>query len=143
VPTTAPQVAGALGFTVEEHAFLGEKNGDCSHALRRIRVEVSLAPAHRVKTLAHELAHAVLHADATEERGLKELEAESVAFVVCEALAIQADDWTFGYVAGWAGGGEAAIVAIRAAGTRIQRTAERILSGLELEEPELAGDDGT
>jgi len=59
------------------------------------------------------------------------LEAESVAYVVCDALGIQSDDWTFGYVAGWAGGGDEAIAAIKAVGTRIQRTADRILSGLE------------
>ena len=57
-----------------------------------------------------------------------ELEAESVAFVVCDALGIDAGEWTFGYVAGWAGGGDHAIAAIKAAGTRIQRTADRILS---------------
>jgi antirestriction protein ArdC len=129
--------AQAIGFEVQDHTFDGETNGDCSHVLRRIRVEASLAPAQRVKTLAHELAHALLHADADGERALKELEAESVAFVVCGALGLPADDWTFGYVAGWAGGGEAAIAAIKAAGARIQRTAERILSVLQL-----AGDAG-
>ena len=72
------QFAGSIGFTVGDHLFDGEKNGDCSHATRCIRVEVSLAPAHRVKTLAHELAHAVLHADAS-DRALAELEAESIA----------------------------------------------------------------
>jgi hypothetical protein len=124
------QVASVLGFTVEDHAFAGETNGDCSHALRRIRIEVTLAPAHRAKTLAHELAHALLHADIT-DRALAELEAESVAFVVCDALGIQAGDWSFGYVAVWSGGGEQAVAAIKAAGTRIQRTANRILSALD------------
>ena len=89
------------GFTVRDHVFGGEKNGDCSHATRCIRVEVSLAPAHRMKTLAHELAHALLHQDSDVERGLEELEAESAAFVVCHARGIRADDWTFGYVAAW------------------------------------------
>ena len=125
------EFASTIGFTVHDHAFGVDKNGDCSHATRCIRVEVSLAPAHRVKTLAHELGHALLHAELT-ERGLMELEAESVAFVVCEALGIQSDDWAFGYIAGWSGGSDAAVVAIKTAGTRIQQTAERILSALEL-----------
>jgi hypothetical protein len=58
------------------------------------------------------------------------------------SLGIYTDDWAFGYVAGWAGGG-AALVAIKAAGTRIQRTAERILAAVEEQVPEpaeLAGD---
>ena len=125
------QVAHSFGFTVEDHAFDGETNGDCSHALQRIRIEATLEPTHRVKTLAHELAHALLHMDRS-ERALMELEAESVAFVVCDALDIDAGEWTFGYVAGWSGGGDNAIAAIKAAGTRIQRTADRILSGLNL-----------
>jgi antirestriction protein ArdC len=124
------QVASLLGFTVEDHAFDGETNGDCSHALRRIRIEVTLAPAHRAKTLAHELAHALLHADAS-DRALAELEAESVAFIVCDALGLDAGTWTFGYVAGWAGGGDEAVAAIKAAGARIQRTADQILSALD------------
>jgi hypothetical protein len=77
---------------------------------------VTLAPAHRAKTLAHELAHALLHEDSDAECGLKELEAESVAFVVCDVLGIQAGDWTFGYIAGWAARGDAALAAIKAAG---------------------------
>jgi antirestriction protein ArdC len=132
------EVAGSIGFVVQDHAFHGQKNGDCSHATRCIHVEVDLAPAHRVKTLAHELGHALLHKDADLERGRMELEAESVAFVVCDAPGIQSDDWTFGYVAGWAGAADAALAAIKATGTRIQRTAEHILASLELGEPEAA-----
>jgi hypothetical protein len=48
-------------------------------------VRGDLAPVHRTKTLAHELAHALLHADAG-DRALAELEAESVAFIACDAL---------------------------------------------------------
>jgi len=133
------QVAQSLGFTIEDHAFEGETNGDCSHALRRIRVEVTLEPAHRAKTLCHELAHATLHQERS-DRPLMELEAESVAFVVCNALDLDASDWSFGYIAGWSGGGEEAIATIKAAGTRIQRAADRILSGLQLDDNDAAAE---
>jgi len=123
-------VAETIGFAVEDHTFDAGTNGDCSHSLRRIRVEVRLEPAHRVKTLAHELAHALLHADAA-DRALAELEAESVAFIVCDALGLDAGAWTFGYVASWAGGGDEAVAAIKAAGMRIQRTADLVLSALD------------
>jgi hypothetical protein len=66
-----------------------------------------------VKTLAHGL----LHIDRG-ERALMELEAELVAFAVCDAVDIDAGEWTFGYVAGWAGGGDNAIAAIKAADER-------------------------
>jgi PPOX class probable F420-dependent enzyme len=41
------RVAATLGFAVEEHVFADETNGDCAHALHRIRVRADLAPAHR------------------------------------------------------------------------------------------------
>jgi N-terminal domain of anti-restriction factor ArdC/IrrE N-terminal-like domain len=127
------QVARGIDFTVEDHVFEDETNGDCSHQCRRIRVSTGLQPAHRVKTLCHELAHACLHAEPM-DRALAELEAESVAFIVADGLDIQSDAWSFGYVASWSGGGDEAIAAIKAAGTRIQRTADRILSAVQLEE---------
>jgi hypothetical protein len=125
------RVAQSFGFAVEDYAFDDETNGDCSHVLRRIRIKTTLEPRHRAKTLAHELGHALLHVERT-ERGLMEVEAESVAFIVCNVLGIDAGAWTFGYITTWSGGGDQAIAAIRAAGTRIQRTAEHILSELNL-----------
>ncbi len=71
-----------------------------------------------------------------------ELEAESVAFIVCDALAIQSDAWSFGYVAGWSGGGDQAIAAIKSAGTRIQRAADRILTALDGGRGDGIGGDG-
>ena len=127
------QVASDINFAVQDHVFEDETNGDCSHQSRRLRVSTRLQPAHRVKTLCHELAHALLHTDRT-DRALAELEAESVAFIVSCELRIQSDAWSFGYFASWSGGGEPAIAAIKAAGTRIQRTADHILSALYLEE---------
>ena len=53
--------AAGLGYSVEPTELPGTTNGDCAYALRRIRVEVPNRPAQRVKTLAHELAHALLH----------------------------------------------------------------------------------
>jgi Zn-dependent peptidase ImmA (M78 family) len=50
----------------------------------------------QVKTLAHELGHAILHEDSDDERSLKELEAESVAYIVCSELGIDSDDCSFG-----------------------------------------------
>jgi len=119
-------VAQRLGFSVEEHAFAGNVNGDCSHDEHRIRIEARNTPVQRVKTLAHELAHALLHAG-FEDRSLAELEAESTAYVVCRQLGIDSGEYSFGYVATWAGGGEPAVVAVRASCGRIQKAAAAIL----------------
>jgi N-terminal domain of anti-restriction factor ArdC len=127
-------VAGELGFTVEERDDLGGAHGDCSHALRAIRILGANPGAQRVKTLAHELAHAILHDPKTSSvgsRALAELEAESVAFVVCEALGVAADGYSFGYVAVWSGGGPEAIERVRGSAVRIQAAAHRILASAE------------
>jgi antirestriction protein ArdC len=124
------RVAESIGFSVEDADFDGGKNGDCNFAENRIRVRAGNAPAQRVKTLAHEIAHALLHEGFT-DRALAELEAESVAYVVCASEGIESDDYSFGYVAGWSGGGDEAIAAIRTAGGRIQQAAESILEKLE------------
>jgi hypothetical protein len=55
------KLAGELGFSVSDHCFSQGTNSDCSHAERLIRIEARNSSAQRVKTPAHELAHAILH----------------------------------------------------------------------------------
>lgn len=123
-------VARSIGYGVESTRLPEGVNGDCTFSLRRIRVEERNAPAQRVKSLIHEIAHALLHEDQL-DRPLAELEAESTAYVVCAALGILTDAYSFGYVATWAGGGEEAIAAIRSSCAAIQRTASFVLASLE------------
>lgn len=123
-------VAQSIGFTVQDTELPAEVNGDCSHLTKTIRVEITNAPAQRVKSLAHELAHALLHEE-YKNRGLAELEAESVAFVVCRSLNLDTSDYSFAYVAQWSGGGDEAIAGIKASCDRIQKTAATILRSFE------------
>jgi len=128
-------VAGALDFTVEVTPLGDSLNGDCNYATRSIRINADVSALQGVKTLAHEIAHALLHGPdrvaPDVPRALKELEAESVAYVVCSELGIDSGEYSFGYVAGWAGGGEAASKAISASAQRIQQAARAILDALE------------
>jgi hypothetical protein len=129
------ECAATMGYTVMPTELSGATHGDCNFALRRIRVECRNEPAQQVKTLAHELAHALLHED-IDDRPLAELEAESTAYMVCRTLGFDTGDYTFGYVACWAGGGPEAVARIKASGTRIQRAAAVILDALEeVDEP--------
>lgn len=128
------KVAATLGYSLEICELPGERNGDCTFDLKRIRVREGLEPAQSVKTLAHELAHAILHgeSDCTGlARATAELEAESVAFVVCHDLGLDSSAYSFGYVATWAGGGDEANKAISASAQRINRTAHSILQQLD------------
>lgn len=122
------QRALELDFQVQFTSLWGSRNGDCSHALHRIRVQENLPPAHQLKTLAHELGHAVLHGPAFQgSRALAELEAESVAYLVCQELGVDSSDYSFGYVATWSGGGPEAARLIAATGGRILRGKDTVL----------------
>lgn len=126
-------VAESIGFAIRDHTFDNSTNGDCSHAERRIRIETRNSPAQRVKTLAHEIAHAILH-ESYGNRAVAELEAESVAYIVCAALGIDSADYSFGYVTTWAGGADQALAAIKTSGERIQRAAAGILRAFQRED---------
>ena len=129
--TQLRDVAHSLEFTVEEDYLPDDVNGDCNHALRQIRIEVRNGQRQQVKTLAHELGHAILHADrAGLCREQAELEAESVAYVVCAGLGIDTSEYSFGYLAVWAGGGEQARRAIAESAQRIQTAAHRVLDAV-------------
>jgi hypothetical protein len=122
-------VAQSIGFRVENHKFSGSINGDCCHREHRIRVQTTNSPGHRVKTLVHEIAHALLHQN-FDDRALAELEAESTAYVVGQALGLDTSDYSFGYVATWAGNGEQAIAGIKASCDRIQKAAALMLRAI-------------
>jgi antirestriction protein ArdC len=133
------RIAEEIGYSVEVTDDLpGQRNGDCRFDTKTIRVRASNAAAQRVKTLAHELAHALLHDEGTTPREVAELEAESVAYVVSQTLDLDSSAYSFGYVATWAGGTEEAIRGIRASGERISRAARRILAAEGAASPKAA-----
>ena len=97
-----------------------------------------LTGAQSVKTLSHELAHVLLHQPgelpAGFTRARAEVEAESVAHVVCAAHGLDTGDYTVPYVAGWAGGDRDLV---RDTGVRVLSCARQVLAAAA------PGDDGT
>ena len=74
----------------------------------RIAVCTGMSELQTIKTLLHEITHALLHnPDAIKERKVdshaKEIEAESTAFIVSSLLGLDTSEYSFEYVAGWAG----------------------------------------
>lgn len=91
----------------------GSAKGYYSHMDKEICVRVDMGESQTIKTMIHEVAHAMLHdSDQMKQRGekkdqlTKETEAESIAFTVCSALGIDTSDYSFPYVASWASGKE-------------------------------------
>ena len=107
------------------------------------RVIVTIADrldeAAAVKTLAHELAHVLLHCGPTfayiANRGRYECEAESVAYMVCDALGVASDAYSFGYVAHWSGGDPKVV---EKAAERAMTCAREILADLSEQASEVA-----
>jgi hypothetical protein len=81
-------------------------NGRTDLAAMTVLVRADMDDAAMVKTLIHEAAHVLLHQSPPGRdlpRPLKEVEAESVAYVVASVHGMPTDDYSFPYVAGWAG----------------------------------------
>ncbi|HET9733518.1 MAG TPA: ArdC-like ssDNA-binding domain-containing protein [Acidimicrobiales bacterium] len=125
----AAQVTAA-GFTLER-GDCRPANGRTDYTIRTVTVRDDVSDAQAAKTLAHELAHVLLH-DGTEYvlgcRGLVEVEAESVAYIVASASGLATDAYTVPYVAHWADGNSNAV---KATAERVISTAHAILSAID------------
>ena len=84
---------------------------------KRIAINEGMSELQTLKTAIHEIAHAKLHdidlnAPKDEQprvdRRTREVEAESVAYTVCQHYGLDTSDYSFGYVAGWSSGRELA-----------------------------------
>ncbi len=91
----------------------GEAKGYYSDIDKEICIQTGMGESQTVKTMIHEVAHAMLHNSELmkqngeeKDRLTKETEAESIAFTVCSALGIDTSDYSFPYVASWASGKE-------------------------------------
>ncbi len=121
----------AAGFElqlVEEIAGHGAANGITDYTTRVVQVATTgRSEASRARTLAHELAHALLHEDHKLARDVVEVEAESVAFLVADAFGLDASAYTIAYVANWGMRDPAAVLATA---ERVRRCATTILADL-------------
>ena len=99
----------AMGF----EALSGSIKGRCNYEEKRILINEGMDELQNIKTAIHEIAHATLHdtALATPERPdrrTREVQAESVAYAVCQHYGLDTSDYSFGYIAGWSSGKELA-----------------------------------
>ena len=92
--------------------IIGGAKGYYNPSTQEIVIQSGMAEQQTVKTLLHEMAHSMLHskemlkASGQKDRQTKEVEAESVAFVVSSALGLDTGEYSFAYVCGWSSGKE-------------------------------------
>ena len=112
---------------------------------KRIAIQEGMSELQTLKTAIHEIAHAKLHdidLNAPEneqqprvDRRTREVEAESVAYTVCQHYGLDTSDYSFGYVAGWSSGRElselkSSLETIRSAAAEIINSIDETLAEL-------------
>lgn len=103
----------------------------------RIAIQEGMSQLQTIKTAIHEIAHAKLHAidpDDPEQANrpdsrTREVQAESVAYAVCQHYGLDTSEYSFGYVAGWSSGRE--LAELKASLEIIRNTAHELISALD------------
>lgn len=107
------------------------KKGHYDLANKEIVIKSGMSDLQTVKTAIHETAHSILHKDMDhiKDSATMEVEAESVAFVVCQHLGLDTSDYSFGYLAGWSSGKE--LPELKSSLQTIQKTAHELIEDLD------------
>ena len=121
---------------IELEEIAGDSKGYYDREAKRIAVQENMSESQTLKTMIHEVAHSKLHSKEVEQdeqmkkdRNTKEVEAESIAYTVCQHFGIDTSDYSFGYIAGWSSGRDTK--ELRASMDTIRRTASELITGIE------------
>ena len=103
----------------------------------RIAIQEGMSQLQTIKTAIHEIAHAKLHAiDPNDpeqtnrpDSRTREVQAESVAYAVCQHYGLDTSEYSFGYVAGWSSGRE--LAELKASLEIIRNAAHELISALD------------
>ena len=112
----------------KDAVLAGGAKGYYSIAEDRIVLNMELEDMQIAKTLIHEYSHSILHKKTDKGSDQREIEAESLAFVLCDHFGIDTSDYSFGYIASYAAQDEAKLKTIL---SNIQSTAHEMIDKLE------------
>lgn len=103
----AKEVSEANGVPITFENDLDGAHGTYSRQTNSISILKGMSEQQTLKTLFHEMAHSELHTldkllENPLSRSTKELQAESVAFVVSNHYGLDTSEYSFGYLASWA-----------------------------------------
>ena len=121
-------------FAMEFEALSGSIKGRCNYEEKRISINEGMDELQNIKTAIHEIAHATLHdidKDAPErpDRRTREVQAESVAYAVCQHYGLDTSDYSFGYIAGWSSGKE--LAELKGSLETIRSTAAKLIDTID------------
>ena len=127
---------------IELEEIAGDSKGYYDREAKRIAVQENMSESQTLKTMIHEVVHSKLHSKEVEQdeqmkkdRNTKEVEAESIAYTVCQHFGIDTSDYSFGYIAGWSSGRDTK--ELRSSMDTIRRTASELITGIEEQLQEL------
>lgn len=120
----------AMGF----EALSGGIKGRCNYEEKRILINEGMDELQNIKTAIHEIAHATLHDTALAmperpDRRTREVQAESVAYAVCQHYGLDTSDYSFGYIAGWSSGKE--LAELKGSLETIRSTAAKLIDTID------------
>ena len=106
---------------------------------KRIAIQEGMSELQTLKTAIHEIAHSKLHAIDPEATAIeqadrpdsrtREVQAESVAYAVCQHYGLDTSDYSFGYVAGWSSGKD--LKELKASLETIRATAHELITTID------------
>ena len=114
----------------------GSANGYYDLTNKYIAIDKDMSQEMHVKTGIHEVTHALLHdrdngmeKDSKPDIETKEVQAESVAFTVCQYYGMDTSDYSFGYISGWSSGKD--LRELKESMEVIRKTAQMIITGID------------
>jgi len=118
-------------------AIKGGAKGYYEQMEKRIAINEGMSELQNLKTAIHEIAHSRLHDidknapkdTPRPDRRTREVEAESIAYTVCQHYGLDTSDYSFGYVATWSGGKELDV--LKASLDTIRKEADAIITEVD------------
>lgn len=120
--------------SVNYKLFDGSAKGYYDDSNKIIVIQDGMPERQTVKTLIHEISHAKMHTqeqlkDIKKGRDQIELEAESVACIVCEHYGFDSKEYSFPYIIGW--GGQQFQAILKESMPLIQKTADEMIKSID------------
>lgn len=127
----------ATGMDISFENIRSGAKGYCSYAENRIVIKAGMSDSQTLKTAFHEAAHHILHdpksgiVSSRTPRNEKEVQAESVAFVVADKFGMDTSEYSFPYIASWSKGKP--LEQLKKSLSEIQQAAKKISAEIESE----------